>query len=140
VRKLIALGTAALASAGASMVLLSAGVASADDSVVGKTYADATTTLTDEGKTGKVATTVGDKQDRDNCVVTSANNSPFVGGTDGTHVSDTVLLNLNCYATAASGGPGYSAADQAPDAQAVRSAAAEAGSESEAGVTAANQH
>jgi hypothetical protein len=120
--------------------LLSAGVASADTDVVGKTYADATTALSDEGKTAKVATTVGDKQNRDSCVVTSATDSPFVGGTDATHVSDTVLLSLNCYAAAASGGPGYSAGDQAPDAQAVRAAAAQAGSESESAVTAGNQH
>jgi hypothetical protein len=139
VRKLIALTTGGLAAAGASMVLFGAAPANADDSVVGKTYDEASTTLSDEGKTVKVATTLGDKQSRGSCVVTSANDAPFIGGTDATHVSDTVLLNLNCYAKGASQGPGYSAADQAPDAAAVRSAEAEAGSDSEGAVTAENQ-
>jgi hypothetical protein len=138
VKKLIVVPAGVLAGFAAATAMFGTGVAAADD-VVGQTYDDATTALSDEGKEGKVATVVGDKQDRGSCVVTSAVDAPFVGGADGAHVEDTVLLNLNCYATSASSTPGYSAANQAPDAQAVRDAEAEAEAESEAGVTSENE-
>lgn len=118
--------------------LLGTGVAAADD-LVGQTYADAKSTLGDEGKTAKITTVLGDKESQDSCVVTFAAAAPFVGGTDGSHVSDTELLSLNCYAASASIMPGYSRADQAPDAQAVRDAEEQASAESEASVTTENE-
>jgi hypothetical protein len=121
------------------MMICGSGVAVADD-LVGHTYDDASSTLSDEGVTPKVMTTVGDQKDRGKCVVVSAFNAPFVGGADGTHVSDEKLLNLNCYAVSASTKPGYSPSDQSLDAKAVRDAEAKAAAESEESVTAANQH
>jgi F0F1-type ATP synthase membrane subunit c/vacuolar-type H+-ATPase subunit K len=144
VNKLIALAAGVLCGLAASTAVLGAGVASADspDDVVGKTYSDATSALNSAGITARVATVVGDKLSQSDCVVTSANKAPFVGGTDAKHVSNTMLLNLNCYAAAASSGSaGYSAAS--PEGKAAAAAAEEAAAQqqaqSEGAVTSSNQ-
>jgi hypothetical protein len=133
-KKLIAPAAGVLSGLAASTVLLGIGVAGANtpdmSGVVGKTYADASSAISEAGLTGKVATTVGDRTDRDGCVVSSASIAPFVGATDAKHVANTVLLNLNCYATAASAkSPGYSAAS--PEGKSASAAEEEAGAQAQ---------
>ncbi len=98
-----ALGTAAVA------FTLGGGIASADDGVVGQTYADAKAALSQQGMSPVVASTVGDRKDWDNCIVTSA--TPPASGIDGfgNQASRKMNVNLNCYAKYSTGQwPGFS--------------------------------
>ena len=102
---------------GAASVLLGRGVASADDAVVGQTLKDAKAALSQQGLGVVVATTIGDRKDWDNCIVTSASKSTFKDST-GTSTGANMLVNLNCYAKYATGlWPGFSAAS--PEGQAI---------------------
>ena len=104
----------------ASMVLFSVGVAAADPDVVGKRYADAKGVLSGASLTPVVATMVGDKVPPDQCFVVSTSRPTFLDQ-GGASKGDVILVNLSCYPKPASGtNPGFSAANNAPDAQAVR--------------------
>jgi hypothetical protein len=61
VKNLLVLGAGAFAAVAVSAGLLGAGVASADDAVVGQTFADAKAALSQQGMSAQVATTVGDR-------------------------------------------------------------------------------
>jgi hypothetical protein len=78
--------------------------------VVGHTFADAKSTLSQQRFGAIVATTVGDRQDWENCIVSS---STRASRTDSS-VSSTgnnMLVNLNCYSRhSTANSPGYSAA------------------------------
>jgi hypothetical protein len=91
-----------------ALSLIGAGAASADDGVVGAYYKDAKSTLAQRGVTPIVATTVGDRKDWDNCIVTSASPAAFKDGYGGGRGSQ-MLVNLNCYSKyATSQWPGFS--------------------------------
>lgn len=103
------LGSAALALA------LGSGVAAADDGVVGQTYKDAKAALSQQGLTPVVATTVGDRKDWDDCIVTSATPAAGIDGF-GNQASGKMNVNLNCYAKySTSQWPGFSI--QSPEGQ-----------------------
>lgn len=116
-----------------SMAMFSAAAASADE-YSGETYADAAAAIEDGGGTPVVATRVGDKLERDDCIVTDSSTTSFVRPmTDDVYfegTSDEVLLNLNCaggFATATN--PGASSAS--PAGREAKAAAEEAASQSE---------
>src|SRR5882757_7310744 len=77
--------------------MVGGGVANADDQIVGQYYKDAKARIGQMGMTPVVATTVGDRKDWDNCIVTSANRSSFLDGS-GNKSGNQMLVNLNCYA------------------------------------------
>ena len=87
---------AGVAVAGAAMSL-GCGVAAADD-YAGKTYADASSAISDAGDTAVVASRSGDLLDQDDCIVTTSEKAPWIKGDDFAPVTDTVLVNLNCNA------------------------------------------
>lgn len=97
-KKILILGAGALGAASVSMALLGAGVASADDAVVGQTFADAKSALSQQGLSAQVSTTVGDRKDWDACIVTSATKAPGIDGF-GDQRNGVMNVNLNCYAT-----------------------------------------
>lgn len=106
-KKLLVLGSAAVGAGAVALSLVGAGVASADD-VVGQYYKDAKAKLAQRGMSAIVATTVGDRKDWDNCIVTSASPAAFRDGY-GDDQGNQMLVNLNCYSKYATGSwPGFS--------------------------------
>ncbi len=89
----IGAGTAVAAGAAVTMVF-GAGVAAAAPDVVGWTYSDASSAISNSGSSAKVAVTVGSKLSQDECIVTNAWDAPFVR--DGNHASGEVMVALNC--------------------------------------------
>ena len=77
-KKLLVLGAGACGAAAIALTLVGAGVANADDQIVGQTYKDAKAAIGQLGLTPVVATTVGDRKDWDDCIVTSASKAPFL--------------------------------------------------------------
>jgi hypothetical protein len=59
------------------LALVCAGIANADDQLVGQTFKDAKGAIGQLGLSPVVATTVGDRKDWGDCVVTSENKAPF---------------------------------------------------------------
>lgn len=114
-KKILVLGAGAMSSVAVAFAL-GGGVASADDSVVGQSFSDAKAALSQQGVTVVVASTVGDRKDWNDCIVTSA--SPG-GGLDGYGANSSgkkMNVNLNCYAAYSTGNrPGFSI--QSPEAQ-----------------------
>ena len=109
-KKILTLGLGAIGSAAVAMTL-GGGVAWADDDVVGQTYKEAKAALSQQGFTAVVATTVGDRKDWDDCVVTSASKAPSMDGY-GNDAAARMMVNLNCYATYSTGNrPGFSVQD-----------------------------
>jgi hypothetical protein len=105
VKKLVIVGAGAVA-----LSLVGAGTAGADDGVVGHTFSDAKSTLSQQGLGAVVATTVGDRQDWDNCIVTSATRATFKDSS-GSATGNNMLVNLNCYSRhSTANSPGFSAA------------------------------
>ena len=76
--------------------MVGGGVANADDGIVGQYYKDAKAKINQMGFTPEVATTVGDRKDWDNCMVTSATRASFLDGS-GNKTGNRMLVNLNCY-------------------------------------------
>ena len=135
-KKLLVVGVGALGSAAAAFAL-GAGVASADDGVVGQTYADAKAALSQRGVTPVVASTVGDRKDWDSCIVTSATPAPSIDGF-GNQTAGRMNVNLNCYAKySTSNWPGFSI--QSPEGQKIYQADLAAKKEREAQQAAAAQ-
>ena len=96
-KKLLVLGAGACGAAATALTLVGAEIANADDQIVGQTYKDAKAVIGQLGLSPVVATTVGDRKDWDDCIVTSASKAPFLdeaGNKRGTQM----LVNLNCYA------------------------------------------
>ena len=100
-RTFATVGTGVLAMAAVSTVLAIPGIAAADD-YAGQKYSDVTSKLADAKLTGVIATRVGDIVNDDDCVVSSSEKAPWIKGDDFSAVTDTVLLNLNCYSGVAS--------------------------------------
>lgn len=96
-----AVAAGALAMAALSTMMLTPGIAAADD-YAGQKYSDVTSKLADAKLTGVIATRSGDLVDDDDCMVTSSEKAPWIKGDDFAPVTDTVLLNLNCSAGVAS--------------------------------------
>lgn len=91
-----------------AMGLLGTGVASADDAVVGQTFADAKAALSQRGMSAQVATTVGDRKDWNQCIVSSATPAASIDGF-GEGRGSVMNVNLNCYAKYGTAlWPGYS--------------------------------
>jgi hypothetical protein len=108
VKKLLVLGAGACGAAVVALTLVGSGVATADDQVVGQTYKDAKAAIGQMGLTPVVATTVGDRKDWDDCIVTSANKAPFLDES-GNKTGNQMLVNLNCYAKySTTNWPGFS--------------------------------
>jgi hypothetical protein len=100
------LGTGAVA-----LSLVGAGTAGADDGVVGHAFSDAKSTLSQQGLGAVVATTVGDRQDWDNCIVTSSATRATFKDSSGSATGNNMLVNLNCYSRhSTANSPGFSAA------------------------------
>ena len=119
-----------------SIATTGTGVAAADD-YAGKTYADASSALSDAKLKGVIADRVGDTLPNDQCVVTRSEKAPWLQGDKFAPVTDTVLLYLNCNATVASAtSPGNSAAS--PEGRAAIAAAKAAAAKDQA-TAAANQ-
>ncbi|ABK72390.1 hypothetical protein [Mycolicibacterium smegmatis] len=101
------LGASAVVAAGATATLVfGAGTAAAAPDVVGATYGDAASAISDSGGTPKIAVTVGSKLSQDDCIVTNAWNAPTFE-----HTGGVVMVSLNCdgdHATATN--PGASVA------------------------------
>lgn len=103
-KKLMVIGVGAVGAAAVSMALFGGGVAAADD-YADQTYADASAAASVAGQTVIVASRAGARLAQDDCIVTNSQVAPFLHGR--THVTDTVLFNLNCnggYATATNPG------------------------------------
>ena len=96
-----ALAAGVVTTAAVSTMVLTPGIAAADD-YAGKKYSDVTSALADSDLTGVIATRSGDLVDDDDCVVTSSEKASWIKGDDFAPVTDTVLLNLNCNAGVAS--------------------------------------
>jgi hypothetical protein len=108
VKKLLVLGAGACGAAAVALTMVGGGVANADDQIVGQYYKDAKARIGQMGLTPVVATTVGDRKDWDNCIVTSANKSSFLDGS-GNKAGNEMLVNLNCYSKYGTAlWPGYS--------------------------------
>jgi hypothetical protein len=114
VKKILLVSVGALGSAAVALAL-GGGVAAADDGIVGQTYKDAKAALSQRGLTPVVASTVGDRKDWDNCLVTSATPAPGIDGF-GNQTNGKMNVNLNCYAKySTSLWPGFSI--QSPEGQ-----------------------
>ena len=100
-KKIGAVGVGVFALTAVSTMVFTPGIANADD-YAGQKYSDVTSKLADANETGVIATRVGDIQSDDDCIVTSSEKAPWIKGDDFAPVTDTVLLNLNCYAGVAS--------------------------------------
>jgi hypothetical protein len=127
VKKLIVFAGGAVVAASASMGLFGVGVAAAAPDVVGQTYADASQAIDEAGDTAVVANTIGGRLPQDECIVTNAQDAPFIRDSDGEfgHADGEVLLALNCnggYASAKN--PGASVAS--PEGREAKAAADEA--------------
>lgn len=136
-KKFLILGAAAAGSAATALatLTLSAGVAWADGEIVGATYRDARAVISSKGMTAVVATTVGDRKDWDNCIVTSATPGPSLDGY-GNDSGRQMMVNLNCYAKySTSQWPGFSL--QSPQGQKIYQADLAAKQEREAAQAAA---
>jgi hypothetical protein len=108
VKKLLVLGAGVCGAAAVALTMVGGGVANADDQIVGQYYKDAKARIGQMGLTPVVATTVGDRKDWDNCIVTSANKSSFLDGS-GNKAGNEMLVNLNCYSKYGTAlWPGYS--------------------------------
>ena len=99
--KMKAVAAGVVTMAGLSTMMLTPGIAAADD-YAGQKYSDVTSKLADSDLTGVIATRSGDLLDDDDCIVTSSEKAPWIKGDDFAPVTDTVLLNLNCSAGVAS--------------------------------------
>jgi hypothetical protein len=96
-----AVGAGLAAMTAVSTIVLTPGIAAADD-YAGQKYSDVTSKLADSDLTGVIATRTGDILDDDDCMVTSSEKAPWIKGDDFSPVTDTVLLNLNCNSGVAS--------------------------------------
>jgi hypothetical protein len=86
----------------------STGIASADDAVVGQTFADAKRALSQQGMSAEVASTVGDRKDWNQCIVSSATPASTIDGF-GDGRRSVMNVHLNCYAKYSTAlWPGYS--------------------------------
>jgi hypothetical protein len=104
----------------ASITMVTVGVAAADPDVVGKRYSDAKGVFSAANLTPVVATAVGDKLSQDQCFVVSTSQPTFLDQA-GSSKGDLILVNLSCFPKPATANSlGFSAANNAPDAQAVR--------------------
>lgn len=107
-KKFFVIGASALGTAAVAVGLLGTGVASADDAVVGQTFADAKAALSKQGMSAEVASTVGDRKDWDQCIVSSAAPGSSIDGF-GDGRRQVMKVNLNCYAKYGTAlWPGYS--------------------------------
>ena len=99
-KKIKAVGAGVLAMAAGSSTFAPA-IAAADD-YAGQKYSDVASALADEDLTPVIATRTGDTLDDDDCVVTHSEKAHWIKGDEFEPVTDTVLLNLNCYSGVAS--------------------------------------
>ncbi|HEY6574732.1 MAG TPA: hypothetical protein VI029_07310, partial [Mycobacterium sp.] len=137
VKKPLVVGAGACGAAAIALMLVGAGVANADDQVVGQTYKDAKAAIGQMGLTPVVATTVGDRKDWDDCIVTSANKAPFLDES-GNKTGNQMLVNLNCYGKYSTGNwPGFSL--QSPEGRKMYEADLAAKQQREAEAAAAQQ-
>jgi hypothetical protein len=137
VKKLLVLGAGACGAAAVALTLVGAGVANADDAVVGQTFKDAKAAISQMGMTAVVATTVGDRKDWDACIVTSANKASRTDSS-GKKAGDQMLVNLNCYAKYSTAlWPGFSL--QSPEGRKMYEADLAAKNQKEAEAAAAQQ-
>jgi hypothetical protein len=91
-KPLKAVGVSAVGTA-AAMALFASGVATADG-YAGQTYTAAVDAATAAGQTVIVATRTGARLSQHDCIVTRSQPAAFKHGN--THVTDTVLFDLNC--------------------------------------------
>lgn len=117
--------TVFVVSAASAMVLFGAGVAQAASApkVVGQTYSDASSAISGAGFTAVVSTIVGDRKQRDDCLVSNQVERivPAPANSSGSAKNE-VLVSLNCDAGEATAKtPGFSAAS--PEGKAAAAAA-----------------
>jgi hypothetical protein len=117
--------TAAVFAAAMSLLGFGQGVAEADSAipnVIGKTFGEAKGLLGQAGMTPVVATVLGDRaSSQDQCYVVSMTKMTPLDSSGKTAQYNQVQVNLNCYTGQSdTKSPGYSKANLAPDAVAVR--------------------
>jgi hypothetical protein len=106
----------------ASLFLSSYGIAAADPDVVGKQWGEAKGLLYQANLTPVIATVVGDQVEQAYCRVMSTSRITS-RDSSGRPTTNQVQVNLSCYDKPASGkGPGVSAGNLTPSAQAIRQA------------------
>lgn len=134
--KILARGMSGLGVAGA-VLLAGTPVASADD-VVGQTFSDAKAAIASRGGTVAVQSTVGDRQNLENCIVTSARKASSRDSSGKSTGDKKMMLALNCDSGYDGTHPGYSLGSvegrilhQAQLEKAERLAAAQAAAEQE---------
>lgn len=89
-----------------ALLFAGVGVAAADD-IVGHTYGDAQQVIANKGGTVDVSTTVGDRTNLSDCIVTNAHKSPN-RDSQGRAGDMKFLVDLNCYSGYDGEHPGYS--------------------------------
>lgn len=106
---------------------VAAGSASAAPDVVGKTYGDAKGILGQQGMSTVVATVIGDRVEQDQCFVVSMTTMTPLDSSGSPAAYNQAQVNLNCYAAQSDKkSPGYSKANNSPEAVATRATSAEA--------------
>lgn len=100
-KRIAALGVGVLAMTAVSTMVVTPGIAAADD-YAGQKYSDVQSKLADAKLTGVIATRSGDILSDSGCIVTSSEKAPWIKGDNFSPVTDKVLLNLNCNAGVAS--------------------------------------
>jgi hypothetical protein len=131
VKKFGVYATTAVGTTAVSMAFFGTGIAAAD-SYSGQTYGDASKAISDAGKKAVIASREGDTLSTDQCIVTHSQSASWIKGNDFSHVTDTVLLHLNCNATVATAkDPGNSAGS--PEGRAAIAAAQKKQQEAQSG-------
>jgi len=98
---------AAVFAVSAALLSAGAGIAVADDDIVGHTYGDAREAIANKGGTVDVSTTAGDRTNLNDCIVTNAHKATNRDGS-GNAGNLKVLVDLNCYSGYDGRHPGYS--------------------------------
>ena len=88
------IGAGMLAVTALSTIVLTPGVAAADD-YAGQKYSDVVSKLGDSDLAGVIATRAGDLVDDDDCVVSSSEKAPWLKGDDFAPVPETVVQSLD---------------------------------------------
>lgn len=96
VMKILVASVGAIGAAAVTLTL-AGGVATADDGLVGQKYSEAKATLSEQGVTPVVATTIGGRTGLDDCIVTSATPAPGLDGF-GNQSNGRMNVNLDCSA------------------------------------------
>lgn len=91
----------------AALLSVGAGIAAADDGIVGHSYGDAREAVANQGGTIDVSTTAGDRTNLNDCMVTNAHKATN-RDSQGRAGDLKVMVDLNCYSGYDGRHPGFS--------------------------------